>query len=111
MIKECRDSCEVCLPPNITQKLFTLQLRNWFEWNLMGKDLLSVVERWLKNVVIICWWQWRWRNEDGFYNNVLPGPWKVQFLKQCFIEQVEVWNYSTKMHELLCSDYHEASNT
>lgn len=81
---DCEESTGVwmqLLPPSLSEKFFSLSMRKWLEWNLLGQYLKDWNREWPEIMAICCWWQWEWRNESIFNNNTLPL--KVMLIECC----------------------------
>lgn len=43
--------------PNLLHKVFSLPLREWLDWNFLGKEITKFKKAWPERMAMICWWQ------------------------------------------------------
>lgn len=67
LIRDCVGTSEVwknLIPSPLHSKFSSTSLQNWLELNLWGQEFSHVSHNWPEKWSIICWWLWKWRNEE-----------------------------------------------
>lgn len=75
LLRDCVESRLIWhsfLPPQFLSKFFSLPLKAWLEWNIVCKDITVLIANWPEKFAIICWQQWKMRNDSIFGNYSLP---------------------------------------
>lgn len=76
ILRDCKEASEVwqlVLPPSLIHTFFSLPLRSWLEYNLSSKEFRDVSPSLPKRFAVVCWRQWKWRNDFIFTNSPPPS--------------------------------------
>lgn len=84
ILRRCPNAEEVWnrVVPGITNSSWwDIPFTEWMSTNLRKGEPTGNIRNWAEAFAIVCWWIWRWRNDEVFNDNPRSGSFKVGWIK------------------------------